>query len=232
MFIVLIVISWPDGVPLGSFRLDPSSQAWLLSSKWKAEQPWVATHLAEQSIGVLHEVRRKKVFRDIEAASLESLRKNVAGTIFNFYSFTLTWKASGLVSSPDTIKGFSAPILLCTPAVCTLSLSHIASCYVRQCEYLSWGRYIERNCGKILAAPSVTRNTDLKAIGRKGVKKIYSFKFVQVYTFQGSSSLPFSLILVWLYAGTDQSEKLPLVMWLNCLVNSSVESNSMLEFCL
>ena len=39
--------------------------------------------------------------------------------------------------NPNTTKDFSAPILLGTPAMC--SLSNIAFSYVLQRKYLSWG---------------------------------------------------------------------------------------------
>ena len=55
IFRAFIVSSGPEEAPPldVTLRLDPSWQFWLSSSKWKAEHPLLATHLAEQSREVL-----------------------------------------------------------------------------------------------------------------------------------------------------------------------------------
>ena len=55
IFIVLTFRAEPVAPPLGvTLWIAPSSQLWLLSLNRKAEQPLLATHLAEQSNEVLN----------------------------------------------------------------------------------------------------------------------------------------------------------------------------------
>ena len=82
----------------------------------------------------------------------------------------LAWHTGGRGSNPDTTKVYSAPILSGTPAISTLSHAMI----VVMCSNMntSHGGIKKRGIRvKILAAPSVRRNTNTKAMyERKGVK--------------------------------------------------------------
>ena len=77
----------------------------------------------------------------------------------------LACQAGSWVSIPDPIKVFIAPILLGTPATCTLSQCLLSRAPAR---ILSKGDgKKERNRGKIFAAPSVGQNTDMKGCMRE-----------------------------------------------------------------
>ena len=86
----------------------------------------------------------------------------------------LTWHTGIQGSNPDTSKVYRAPILLGTPAMCTLSLTMpvITCSSMNTCHR---GGKKTGMMGNILAGPSVKQNTNVRAMyGKKGVKTLPS----------------------------------------------------------
>ena len=95
---------------------------------------------------------------------LSSIKTNSQSDGHSAMEKALAFHAGGWGSNPETTKDFYCSYPFGYPATCTLFHNALMHSSMN-----TWHR--GRNCGKIIAAPSVRQNTDIRAMYEKGVKR-------------------------------------------------------------